>query len=153
MKKLLVLLMAVFLCSLSAWCRPSVATIGVAVTRSNDFAHAKTMLTNDGLVYDSKSTSDHAIFKIANSAYADEVLIVEVFKKKNSKKVEKCVITFGDKYLGNLDTDLRRLGYSSETYGLSVDPYQMLYNNEQYAMGFKLNEKGWCEATFFRYDQ
>ncbi len=111
------------------------------------------MLTNDGLVYDSKSTSDHAIFKIANSAYADEVLIVEVFKKKNSKKVEKCVITFGDKYLGNLDTDLRRLGYSSETYGLSVDPYQMLYSNEQYAMGFKWNEKGWCEATFFRYDQ
>lgn len=145
--------MAVFLCSLSAWSRLSVATIGHAVMTSNDFAYAKKMLTNDGLVYDAKSTPSRAIFKIAQSAYADEVLIVEVHKMANSKKVEKCVITYGQKYLRPLDRDLRRLGYDSETYGYSIDPYQMLYSYERYAMGFNINEKGWCVSTFFRYDQ
>lgn len=148
--------MTVLLCGLSAWCQISVATIGKAVTMSNDFAHAKRMLTNDGLVYDTKSTPSHAIFRIAQYAYADEVLIVEVYKKKGTKNVEKCVITFGQKYLKKLDADLRRLGYAhsdAAEYGLSIEPFQMLYECDRYAMGFNINEKGWCVATFFRWDQ
>lgn len=150
MKKVLVLFVAVFICSLSVGGQTSVATIGRAVTQCDDFAFAKKMLINDGLAYDeSKSNKNYAKFYNPNAKYADKALFVEIYRLGNSNKIEKCVIVF---YNANFLSDLRRMGYKyCDPDGLSIEPFQELYEADKYAMGLNLNERGWLVATFFRY--
>ena len=140
-----------FFCSLSTLGQTSVATIGRAVTQCNDFAFAKNLLTGDGLIYDeAKSNKSFARF-FKPAQYADKALFVEVYKLSGSNKIEKCVITF---YNVNFLSDLSRVGYKyCNPEDLSIEPFQVLYESDKYAMGFNRNKKGWLVATFFRYDQ
>ena len=151
MKKVLVTFMAVFICSLSTLGQTSVATIGRAVTQCNDFAFAKNLLTGDGLIYDeAKSNKSFARF-YKPAQYADKALFVEVYKSKGGSKIEKCVVTF---YNVNYLSDLSKVGYKyCNPEDLSIEPFQMLYESDKYAMGLNSNKKGWLVATFFRYDQ
>jgi len=154
MKRVMVMLMAVFLCSLSAWCQISAVTIGKAVTQCNDFAFAKKMLANDGLVYNQKSsTASCAVYEYP-ATYADEALIVKVYKLPKKNKVEKCVILIGQKHLSRYSSDLREYGYNyTDPNGLSIEPFQELYECDELAVGNRINSRGWFEATFFRWGQ
>lgn len=156
MKRLLVMLWAVFICSLCTWSQYySVAAIGKTVTQCNDFAYAKTMLKKEGLTYDAKfSTASHARFRNADVAYADEALIVDIYKKKGTKKVEKCVLSFGERYVRRLSDDLSRHGYTyTSTARLSIEPFRELWECNELAVGMYINDKGWFVATFFRWGQ
>ncbi len=148
------MLMAVIVCSLSAWCQPSAVVIGKAVTQSNDFAHAKEMLVYDGLVYNQKSSTESLAVYEYPANYADEALIVKIYKMPKSNKVEKCVILIGQRYLSSYASDLRKYGYSyTDPNGLSIEPFQELYEDGKFAVGARINSRGWFEATFFRWDQ
>lgn len=155
MKRVMLMFMAVMVCSLSAWCQSSAAIIGRAVTQSNDFAFAKKMLINDGFVYSQKSsTANCAVYEYPDARYADEVMNIKIYKLPKSNKVEKCVILLGQKYLSSFGGSLRKLGYTyASTNGLSIKPFQGLYEDGEFAVGERINSKGWYEATFFRWGQ
>ena len=156
MKKVLLMLMTVLLCSLSAWSQtPSPAIVGMAVSQSNDFTHAKKMLVNDGYVYNQKSsTSSCAVYEYSGARYADEAVIVKIYKLRKTNKVEKCVILFGQKYIQRFSRDLSQYGYRmTNTSGMSIGRFQELYENDKYAVGIRINEQGWFEATFFQWGQ
>lgn len=148
----MVMLMTVFLCSLSAWCQSSVVTIGKAVTQCNDFAFAKKMIVNEGLTFDKKeSTSKCAVFK-NSPKYADDVMVIKLYKK-GTNKVDKCVIIFaGDGKFGRtLASDQRNNGY---TYDGPAQPnFAELYSCNHLGMGLDRDAKGYLVATFLRYDQ
>lgn len=151
MKKVLVMFVTAFICSLSMLGQTSVATIGRAVTQCNDFAFAKNMLTGDGLIYD-KAKSNKSFARFYKPAqYADEALFVEVYKLNGGNKIEKCVITF---YNVHFLSDLIRVGYKyCDPGNLSIKPFQELHESNEYAVGLNRNKEGWIVATFFRYDQ
>lgn len=155
MKRVMLMLTAVIVCSLSAWCQSSAATIGRAVTQSNNFAFAKKMLINDGFVYSQKSSTDRcAVYEYPGARYVDEAMIIKIYKLSKSNKVEKCVILLGQKYLSSFGSSLRKLGYTrTNTYGLSIEPFQGLYEDGEFAVGERINSRGWYEATFFRWGQ
>lgn len=155
MKKVLFILIAVLFCSINVNGQ-SVVAIGTAVTQCNDFEFAKKMVSNDGLAYNSeKSSPNRAYFSNPNAKYTSDVLIVEIYKMKNSSEVEKCVVTFADgTYYRNLSKDLSSLGYryeNAKAQGLPIEPLQELYSRGEYAMGLNLKKNGWFVATFFQY--
>ena len=156
MKKVLTLFLAVILYSINLWGQTSIVTIGKAVTQCNDFTFAKNMLIGDGLIFnESKSSPSKAIFYISTSN-AFEKFVVEVYKMNNSSEVEKCVITFGEKYFKQLPIELRKFEYiylDAEEYGLSSEPFQELWECGKNAMGLNRNDKGFYIATFYRYEQ
>jgi len=151
MKRVMVMLMAVFLCSLSAWCQSSIVAIGKAVTQSNNFEHAKTMIVNEGFTLDKEqSTAECVIFKNAPK-YADGLVVIRLYKKGTSK-VAKCEITFAGngKYGRNLARNQRNYGYSYD--GPGAPNFAELYSCEYLGMGLDSLD-GWLVATFLRYDQ
>lgn len=145
--------MAVVVCSLSAWCQPSAASIGRAVTQCDDFAYSKKMLEGDGFIINPKQTTKTcAVYEYPKAQYADEAMIVKIYKMLDSQKVEKCVILIGQKYLSRFPSELRKYGYSwTNPNGLSIEPFQELYEDGKYAMGARINKRGWYEAAFFRW--
>lgn len=146
--------MAVLFCSLSAWSQ-SPAIVGIAVSKSNDFAHAKKMLVNDGYVYNESSSSPScAVYEYSGAKYADEAVIVKIYKLGKTNKVEKCVILVGQKYIHSFIRDLAQYGYTYiNPMGSSIEPFQELYENGKYAVGERINNQGWFEATFFQWGQ
>ena len=145
MKKFVSLLI-VCLCCISAFGQISVAAIGRAVTQCDDFAFAKNMLTADGLIYnEAKSDKNCAKYYRPNAKYTFEALFVDIYKIKNSNKIEKCVITFSN---ADFLTNMWTYKYCNP-YGLSIEPFQALYQDDRYAMGLNLLESGWYVATFF----
>ncbi|MDE5595429.1 MAG: hypothetical protein K2I89_07650 [Muribaculaceae bacterium] len=152
MKRAMLMLMAVLMFSVSAWCQ-NAASIGRAVTQVDDFAYSKKMLTADGFVLNQKQTTTTClVYEWPKAKYADEAMIVKIYKMPNSQKVEKCVILIGQKYLSHFGSQLREYGYSrTNPNGLSIEPFQELYEDEKFAMGARINKRGWYEATFFRW--
>ena len=156
MRQLTILLMAVLFCSLSAWSQtPTPAIVGIAVSQSNDFTHAKKMLVNDGYVYnESSSTPSCAVYEYSGARYADEAVIVKIYKLGKTNKVEKCVILVGQAYIQRFSRDLSQYGYTyTNPMGMSIEPFQVLYENGKYAVGERINNQGWFEATFFQWGQ
>jgi protein TonB len=151
MKRTLVVLVAVFLCSVNALGQTSVATIGRAITQCNDFEYAKLLLTSDGLIIDeTTSNKNYAKFYNPKAQHVDKALFVEIYKLNGNNKIEKCVITF---YNVNFLSDCMKVGYKyCNPEGLSIEPFQALYEADKYAMGLN-NKRGWLIATFFRFDQ
>lgn len=150
-KSLILLLIAILGISFSAKCQISIAEIGTAVVHSNNFEHAKTMLKNDGLVYDQEqSTPECAVF--SNTAqYVDRAVIVKV-EKGFKGTVSRCIVLSGGAQVssGKLARDQRRLGYVYQRS--SMFDYQEFYYSEEWGvgMGLDLNSRGWLEATFFK---
>ena len=144
------MLAAVVVCSLSAWCQ-NAASIGRAVTQCDNFAYSEKMLTGDGFVRNQKQTTKTClVYEWPKAKYADEAMTVKIYKMPNSQKVEKCVILIGQKYLSRFDSQLREYGYRrTNPNGLSIEPFQELYEDERFAMGARINKRGWYEATFF----
>lgn len=144
--------MAAIVCSLSAWCQ-NAASIGRAVTQCDNFAYSKKMLAGDGFVINKKQTTANcAVYEYPNAKYVDEAMIVKIYKMPNSQKVKKCVVLIGQKYLSRFASELRKYGYRlTNPGGLSIEPFQELYEDERFAMGARINEHGWYEATFFRW--
>ena len=132
----------------------SVVLMGKAVTMSNNFSHAKTMLMNDGLTVDktSKLNSANCVVLTNSGKYQDTILIVRLYKAAKSKKVEKCEFIFSPdgKFHRTLALDLQRYGYVYE--GSAEPDYTELYSCDNLGCGLNLNSKGWLEATFLRYD-
>ena len=147
--------MTILLCSMSMWSKPSVVAIGRAATQSNDFAHAQKMIVNDGFVLNQKtSTANCSVYEYSKAKYADEALIIKLYKMPKSSKVEKFVVFIGQKFLSSFAYDLSMLGYEyTDTQGMSIEPFQELYEDGKYAVGIRINPQGWYEATFFRWDQ
>lgn len=152
MKRVFMMLMAVFICSLSVWCQ-NAASIGRAVTQFDDFAYSKKMLTADGFILNQKQTTKTCVvYEWPDAKYVDEAMIVKIYKMPNSQKVEKCVILIGQKYLSRFGSELYKYGYRRTSQnGLSIEPFQELYEDERFAMGARINKRGWYEATFFRW--
>lgn len=76
-----ILLSCVFvLCAILSWGQ-SVVVMGKAVTMSNNFSHAKTMLINDGLSVDktSKLNSANCVVFTNSGKYQDNILIVRLY--------------------------------------------------------------------------
>ena len=146
------MLMAVVVCSLSAWCQ-NAAAIGRAVTQFDDFAYSKKMLTADGFTLNQKqSTTTCLVYEWPKAKSANEDMIVKIYKTPNSQKIKKCVILIGEKYLSSFDSQLRKYGFSrTNPNGLSIEPFQELYEDGKYAMGARINKRGCYEATFFRW--
>lgn len=147
-------MLIVAICNISAWCQSSVVMMGKAVTQSNNFVHAKTMLINDGLSVDktSKSNSANCVVLKNSNSNSYNILYVYLYKKKNSNKVAKCRFVFNPngKYGSVLGSDLLKWGY---TYDGPAEPdYSELYSNENLGAGININSKGWMEVTFLRYD-
>lgn len=91
MKKVMLMLTTVIMCSISAWSQ-SPAIVGIAVSQCNDFSYSKKMLINDGYVYNTQSsTEDCAVYEYSGAQYVNEAIIVKIYKLGNNK-VEKCVI-------------------------------------------------------------
>lgn len=153
MKKCL-LIFAAIICSICTWGQSSVVMMGKAVTQSNNFTHAETMLVNDGLSIDKTSKSNSAncvvLTNSSNSSY--DVLYVYLYKKANSKKVDKCRFVFNPngKHGRRIGADLVKLGYTFD--GSGKPNYRELYSNGNLGCGLDINSKGWMEATFLRYD-
>ena len=145
-------LFVLFIYNINALGQTSISTIGKAVTQCNDFEFAKNMLIGDGLAYDeTTSNKNYAKFYNPKAQYADKALFVEVYKLSGSNKIEKCVITF---YNVDFLSDFRKVGYKyCNSEGLSIEPFQELYEAEKYAMGVNRSKRGLLVATFFRYDQ
>lgn len=154
MKRVILMLMAVIVCSISAWSQ-NAASIGRAVTQCDDFAFSKKMLIHDGFVLNQKQTTKTcAVYEWPDAKYVDQAMIVKIYKMPNSQKVEKCVILIGQKYLSRFGSDLRKYGYTrTNPNGLSIKPFQGLYEDGKYAVGERINQKGWYEATFFCWDR
>ena len=151
MRKVLLLLFAV-LCSVCTWGQ-SVVMQGMACTESNNFNHAKTMLINDGLVVNQKQTTSNCIVLTNGSSSTYDVVIVKLYRKPKTQKVEKVVFQFhpNGKISKSLGYDLRKWGYSYD--GPSDPEFRELYSNKYLGCGLNVNLKGWLEATFLRYDQ
>lgn len=153
MKKCL-LIFAAIICCVCTWGQSSVVMMGKAVTQSNNFTHAKTMLVNDGLSIDKTSKSNSAncvvLTNSSNSSY--DVLYVYLYKKANSKKVDKCQFVFNPngKHGRRIGADLVKWGYTFD--GSGKPNYRELYSNGNLGCGLDVNSKGWMEATFLRYD-
>ena len=155
MNKRILILVAIFLTlSISfnkkGMGQTSVASIGRAITQCNDFNYAKLLLTGDGLIYDeTKSNKSLARFyKPAKSI--NDALFVYVYKSKEGVKIEKCVVIVLNDYL----SELRALGYEYvDPKGLSIEPFEALYESGKYAVGLNRNKRGWLVVTFFRWDQ
>lgn len=147
--------MTILLCSISGWSKPSVVAIGRAVTQSNDYAHAQKMIVNDGFILNQKTSSaDCSVYEYSKARYADEALIIKLYKMPKSSKVEKCVVFVGQSHLSKFASDASMYGYNyTDTQGMSIDPFQELYEDGKYAIGIRINPQGWYEATFFRWDQ
>lgn len=152
MKRAMLMLMAVVMCSISAWCQ-NAASIGRAVTQIDDFAYSKKMLIGDGFVLNQKqSTADCAVYEYPDAKYVDEAMIVKIYKMPKSQKIKKCVILIGQKYLSRFPAELSKYGYTrTNPNGLSIEPFTELYEDESFAMGARLNKQCWYEATFFRW--
>ena len=152
MKRFLFSCVFVF-CAIPSW-GLSVVVMRMAVTMSNTFAHAKTMLINDGLSVDktSKLNSANCVVLTNSGKYQDNVLIVRLYKAAKSQKVEKCEFVFSPngKFYRSLGADLRKYGYVYE--GSAEPDYQELHSCDNLGCGLNINKQGWLEATFLRYD-
>lgn len=141
------------LCTVLSWGQ-SVVVMGKAVTMSNNFSHAKTMLINDGLSVDktSKLNSPNCVVFTNLGKYQDNILIVRLYKAAKSQKVEKCEFVFSPngEFYRTLGRDLRKYGYVNE--GSAEPDYKELHSCDNLGCGLNINSKGWLEATFLRYD-
>lgn len=144
---------ALVLWSILSWGQ-SVVVMGKAVTTSNNFSHAKTMLINDGLSVDktSKLNSANCVVFTNKGKYQDNILIVRLYKAAKSHKVEKIEFLFSPngKFFRSIGTDLRKYGYVYE--GSAEPDFQELHSCDNLGCGLNINKQGWLEATFLRYD-